>query len=282
MNEKISAARLSIFSNSSLIIIKIIAGIFSGSVSIIAEAIHSMMDLLASVIAFFSVKISDNPPDREHPYGHGKFENLSGTIEAILIFIAAGWIIYEAVTKIINLKDVHSPGIGVLVMAISSIINIIVSMRLYRVAKKTGSLALEADALHLKVDVYTSAGVAIGLLIIWITKIPLLDPIVAILVAIIILKESIELLIKSFMPLLDVSFSEKEIEKLKDIINKYNLKYHKLRTRKAGNYHFIDLHLLFPDNPPLKKAHDISESMKIDIRNEFPQTDVTIHLEPDE
>jgi cation diffusion facilitator family transporter len=282
MNEKASVARLSILSNISLIFIKIFAGIFSGSVSIIAEAIHSTMDLLASIIAFFSVKISDNPPDKEHPYGHGKFENLSGTIEALLIFIAAGWIIFEAVHKIINLKEVHSPGIGVIVMAISSIVNILVSMKLYKVAKKTGSLALEADALHLKVDVYTSAGVAIGLLIIWITKIPMLDPIVAIFVALVILKESVELLIKSFMPMLDVSFSQNEIENLKKIIDKFDLKYHKLRTRKAGNYRFIDLHLLFPGDPTLKNAHDISENLKASIRNDFPYTDVTIHLEPDE
>jgi cation diffusion facilitator family transporter len=282
MNEKVSVARLSILSNTVLIIIKVFAGIFSGSVSIVAESIHSTMDLLASIIAFFSVKISDNPPDKEHPYGHGKFENLSGTIEAILIFIAAGWIIFEAVRKILVQQEVHSPGIGAIVMVVSSVINILVSMKLYRVAKKTGSLALEADALHLKVDVYTSAGVAIGLIILWVTKVPILDPVIAIVVALVILKESVELLIKSFTPMLDVGFNQKEMEKLNHIISSYNLKYHKLRTRKAGNYKFVDLHLLFPGDPSLKNAHDISENLKSDIRAEFPQSDVTIHLEPDE
>jgi cation diffusion facilitator family transporter len=178
MNEKIRTARLSIFSNCTLIVMKLLAGIFSGSVSIISEAIHSGMDLLASVIAFLSVKMSDTPPDKEHPYGHGKVENISGVIEAVLIFIAAGWIIYEAIHKIILPAPIENIEIGAAVMAVSGFINFLVSRRLYKVAKKTDSIALEADALHLKTDVYTSVGVAAGLLLIWITGWKFLDPIV--------------------------------------------------------------------------------------------------------
>ncbi|HYW95165.1 MAG TPA: cation diffusion facilitator family transporter, partial [Bacteroidales bacterium] len=169
MDIKARVASLSVLSNSVLIAMKVTAGTLSGSVSIISEAIHSSMDLVAAIIAFFSVRASGKPPDKEHPYGHGKYENISGVIEAGLIFIAAGWIIYEAVKKLSGEQYVESLGIGSLVMLISAGVNAIVSSRLYNVAKKTDSIALEADALHLKTDVYTSLGVAGGLMLIWIT-----------------------------------------------------------------------------------------------------------------
>ncbi|HEX3007492.1 MAG TPA: cation diffusion facilitator family transporter, partial [Bacteroidales bacterium] len=171
MNKKTKIARLSVASNTALIAMKVIAGIWSGSVSIISEAIHSLMDLIAAVIAYFSVKVSDNPPDEEHPYGHGKFENVSGVIEAFLILVAAIWIIYEAVHKIIKPTEVDSLGVGVgaVVMIVSGCINFLVSRQLYKVAKETESIALEADALHLKTDVYTSLGVGVGLFLMWLT-----------------------------------------------------------------------------------------------------------------
>ena len=135
MNKKIRVASLSILSNSILIVMKLIIGLISGSVSIISEAIHSFMDLLASLVAFFSVRISDTPADERHPYGHGKFENISGVVEALLIFIAAFWIIFEAVKKIMHPEPVEKIGLGFAVMIISALVNIFVSRRLYRVAK---------------------------------------------------------------------------------------------------------------------------------------------------
>jgi len=184
MNAKVSIARLSILSNSFLIVLKLAVGFISGSVSIISEAIHSSMDLIAAVIAFFSVKVSDTPPDSRHPYGHGKVENISGVIEALLIFIAAIWIIIEGVKKLLsNDIKLESIGIGSAVMLVSAVLNAFVSGRLYKVARETKSVALEADALHLKTDVYTSLGVAVGLGLIMLTGINWLDPVVAILVA---------------------------------------------------------------------------------------------------
>jgi cation diffusion facilitator family transporter len=138
MNAKVKIARLSVLSNSILIIIKLIVGFISGSVSILSEAIHSSMDLIAAVIAFFSVKVSDTPPDSRHPYGHGKVENISGVIEAILIFIAAALIIFEAVRKLLGEAIVLDKiWIGSLVMIISAGINAYVSHRLYKVARET-------------------------------------------------------------------------------------------------------------------------------------------------
>lgn len=195
---KTRTARLSVISNSLLIVMKLAAGIISGSVSIISEAIHSSLDLVAAIIAFFAVKISGTPADERHPFGHGKVENVSGVIEALLIFAASAWIIYEAIDRFVHPGETGALGLGVLVMAVSAVVNIIVSRHLYKVARQTDSVALEADALHLKTDVITSAGVALGLVLIWLTDWHVLDPIIALVVAVIIIYESWMLLRKAF------------------------------------------------------------------------------------
>ena len=282
MNNKIKVARLSIYSNTILILMKLVVGLMSGSVSIISEAIHSTMDLLAAIIAFFSVKASSKPADEEHPYGHGKYENVSGVIEAVLIFVAAIWIIVEGIRKLIHPEHVESIGIGFVVMFISAFVNYMVSKKLYRVAKEEDSIALEADALHLKADVYTSLGVGGGLLLIWITGLNFLDPVVAILVAIFILKEAFELLMSAFSPLLDVKLSEAEIEIITEVINEHNsvyCDYHNLRTRKSGMTKYIDLHLVFPDNMTVKEAHDLCDIIEEDIERLLKNTEVLIHIE---
>ena len=143
-------------SNTFLIVLKIVAGLVSGSVSILSEAIHSSMDLVASIIALFSVSVSSKPADKNHPYGHGKIENISGVIEGLLIFIAALLIIKEAIHKILNPTEISEVPIAIIVMCISALSNFLVSRQLYKVAKAEDSIALEADALHLKTDVYTS------------------------------------------------------------------------------------------------------------------------------
>ena len=282
MNKKVSVARLSILSNSGLIIMKIVVGLFSGSVSIISEAIHSFMDLLASLVAFFSVRISDTPADERHPYGHGKFENISGVIEALLIFVAAFWIIYEAVKKIIEPTKVEQIGFGVVVMLISAVVNILVSRKLYRVAKETDSVALEADALHLKTDVYTSFGVASGLLLMWFSGIHLFDPIIAIFVALLILKESFELFSKAYAPLLDLALPAHDVSHIAAIIQKHctnDMSFHNLRTRKAGNYKYIDFHLNLDPNITVREAHKICDQIEENINSEFDHSEVTIHVE---
>lgn len=281
MNPKVKVARLSIISNSFLIILKVAAGIMSGSVSIISEAIHSAMDLMAAIIAFFSVRVSDNPPDSRHPYGHGKVENISGVIEAILIFIAAIWIIVEAVKKITEgSHELESIGIGSLVMLVSAVVNTIVSRRLYKVARETHSVALEADALHLKTDVYTSLGVSAGLGLILLTGIYWFDPIVAILVALLIIRESYSLLRRAFNPLLDEAWSENEVDELKTVLKEMNVPYHELRTRIAGNYRFLDLHLELPKDQSVESAHNYCDMIEEKLNSRFLNLNVTIHVEP--
>jgi cation diffusion facilitator family transporter len=281
MNAKVSIARLSIISNTLLIIMKLAAGLISGSVSIISETIHSSMDLVAAIIAFFSVRVSDNPPDSRHPYGHGKIENISGVIEAILIFIAAIWIIIEAIKKLLGGKiELESIVLGSAVMIVSAVVNAVVSKKLYKVARETNSVALEADAFHLKTDVYTSLGVATGLILILITRINWLDPLIAILVALFIIKESYQLLRRAFTPLLDTAWGEDEIHELEKTLNRMDVNYHNLRTRLAGNYRFIDIHIQLPEDVSVGNAHKYCDKIENELTGNYENLTVTIHVEP--
>lgn len=281
MNAKTSIARLSVASNSLLIVMKLAVGIISGSVSIISEAIHSSMDLVAAVIAFFAVRVSDTPPDSKHPYGHGKVENISGVIEGVLIFVAALMIIVEAIKKLIGEPyELESIWIGSLVMLVSAVVNTIVSRKLYKVARETNSVALEADALHLKTDVFTSLGVAIGLGLIILTGIKWLDPVVAILVAFFIIKESHNLISRAFSPLLDTAWGDPEIEDLERRLNEMKVSYHDLRTRVAGNYRFVDIHIEIPETESVGNAHNYCDMIEDELKNTYSNLTVTIHVEP--
>ncbi|MCF8379449.1 MAG: cation diffusion facilitator family transporter [Bacteroidales bacterium] len=283
MNIKIKTARLSIFSNVFLITIKLIAGFVGGSVSILSEAIHSMMDLIAAVIAYFSVKVSSQPPDKEHPYDHGKFENISGVVEGMLILVAAAWIIYEAVLKLIHPAEIAYLYLGMIVMLFSAAVNIYVSKRLYKVAKETDSIALEADALHLKTDVYTSLGVAGGIFLIWVTGIHILDPIIAIIVALFITFEAFKLIKNAYLPLLDTSLPADDLKQIQDIISNHTtpqITYHRFRTRKSGSHKYVDFHLEVPQEMSVKEAHALCDRIEIDLRNNIERLDINIHIEP--
>jgi len=277
---KTRTARLSVLSNSLLIILKVVVGAVTGSVSILSEAIHSSIDLIAAVIAFFAVKVSGNPADDRHPFGHGKVENVSGVIEALLIFAASAWIIYEAIGRFLHPGETEALGLGVLVMAISAVVNIFVSRRLYKVAKLTDSVALEADALHLKTDVITSAGVALGLGLIWLTGWHVLDPIIALLVAVIIIYESWMLLRKAFSPLLDTALSQGEMTKLTSILEEMEVQYHDLRTRAAGHQRFVEFHLDVPAHETIETIHRQCDLIEARLEHEFRDISVIIHPEP--
>jgi len=277
---KKKTARLSVMSNTLLIILKLTVGLITNSVSILSEAIHSSLDLVAAIIAFFAVKVSGNPADERHPFGHGKVENVSGVIEAMLIFAASAWIITEAVKKFIHPEEPGVLGLGILVMAISAVVNTFVSRRLYKVARETDSVALEADALHLKTDVITSAGVAIGLALMWITGWHILDPIIAMLVAMLIIFESWMLLRKAFSPLLDTALTPKELEKLEGILGEMEVKYHGLRTRAAGHQRFVEFHLDVPAYETIETIHRQCDLIEGRLESEFRDISVVIHPEP--
>jgi cation diffusion facilitator family transporter len=199
----------------------------------------------------------------------------------MLIFVAAGWIIFEAVKKLMEgSSGLESVGIGTAVMVIAAIVNIIVSRRLYKVARETNSVALEADALHLKTDVYTSLGVAAGLILILLTGKQWLDPIVAILVALFIIRESFNLMKRAFFPLLDEAWREDEINQLEKKLGELDVNYHELRTRIAGNYRFIDLHIEIPENVSVGDAHRYCDRIEDELKNEYQNLNITIHVEP--
>ncbi|MCF6170360.1 MAG: cation diffusion facilitator family transporter [Bacteroidales bacterium] len=286
-NNKSRAARLSIWSNSFLIVLNTLVGLFSGSVSILSEAIHTFIDLLASVMAYFSVKISETPADEGHPYGHGKFENVSGVVEALLIFVASAWIIFHSVSRLLEGNDNIGHlglGLGFVVMLLSAGINLIVSRKIYKVAKETDSVALKADALHLSTHVYTSAGVGISLLVIYFTGWHFLDPVAAIVVASYILKEAFEILIEAYRPLTDKALPAEELHIINKVIQKHipgpGMGYHMLRTRKAGSGREVDFHLEVPGNMTVSDSHDLCDRIEEEINEKLPAIKVTIHVEP--
>lgn len=282
-NKKVKVAQLSVLSNTLLVLFKLVVGIAINSVSVISEAIHSGLDLLAALLALFAVRQSGKPPDEQHQYGHGKIENISGVIEAILIFIAAIWIIREAVHKLLVGARVETPVWGLIVMGFSGIVNYIISTVLMKTAKATDSVALEADAWHLRTDVYTSLGVAVGLLLLLLTGYQLLDPLIAIGVALLIIKASFDLTIKAFFPLLDTSLPSDEEETIKQIIDDYGTQYisfHKLRTRKAGSERHIDLHLVVPETRSIAISHELCDDIEKAVKDRFPGSHVLIHVEP--
>jgi len=279
---KAKAAAVSVASNSLLILLKVVAGLLTGSISLIAEAIHSMMDLVAAIIAFISVQISDRPADERHPFGHGKVENISGVVEAVLIFIAAGIIIYEAVKRLITGATLELVEIGIGVMAVSIVVNILVSRYLLKVSRATDSLALEADARHLTTDVITMAGVLVGLTIVRLTGLNIFDPITAILVALLIVKTAYAITKKSFGGLVDVKLPDGEESVIKSCILEHSgnvVAFHELRTRKAGSQRYIDLHLVMPRNARVEEAHRMCDHLERDIESRLPNTNVTIHVE---
>lgn len=277
------AAGLSVLSNTLLILLKVVAGILSGSISIIAEAIHSGLDLVAAGIAFFSLRIAGRPADREHPFGHGKVENISGTIEAGLIFVAAAFILYEAIKRIIEGAVIEYVSVGIGVMAVSVVVNILVSRHLLRIARETDSIALEADARHLSTDVYTSLGVLGGLIVVRITGLNILDPIIALGVALFILKTAYDVMKRAFPPLIDVRLPEDEETLIASCISEHYgelVGFHELRTRKAGSERFIDLHLVMAKNASVEEAHRLCDHLEEDIKSKLLNATVTIHVEP--
>jgi cation diffusion facilitator family transporter len=287
---KVRVAILSVASNTVLVVMKLVIGLMIGAVSILSEAIHSGVDLLAAVIALFSVKTSGVPADSSHPFGHGKIENISGTVEALLIFAAAIWIIFEAAGKLMHPEPMEAVGWGVGVMLISAVVNIAVSERLFKIGRETDSVALQADAWHLRTDVFTSAGVMVSLALIWVGQrsfpgvdLQWLDPVAAIAVALLIMKAAYDLTKQSAKDLLDVRLPQAEVEWIRAAILDHRSVvrgFHDLKTRKAGNFRFVEFHLKVDPDMSVMESHDITIIVKKKISAQFPGTTVTVHVEP--
>ena len=282
---KKTAAGLSIGSNVILSLLKIAIGVLSGSISIISEAIHSVSDLFASCLTYFSVIKSSQPADKDHPFGHGKYEDMSGFIEGLLIVLAALYIIYEASKKIIlGIHMQPENNLGIFVMALAVVMNFIVSSILFKVAKKTNSISLYADGEHLRTDIYSSLGVLLGLILIKATGHSVLDPIIAILVAVLIYRTGYNLSKRAWMNLLDHSLPNEDIEKIENIIKNFQgsviLKDGSIKARQVGPSKDISIILCFPENTSICECHKICDEIEKQINAAYENCSISIHSEP--
>jgi cation diffusion facilitator family transporter len=280
------AAAISILSNTLLIALKVAAGIVTGSIAILTEAAHSAIDLVASVIAFFSVRKAEQPADASHPYGHDKVENVAAGIEGMLILVGAGVIVFESVRRLAQGAEVESLGFGIAVIGFSAVANLAVSTYLYRQAHITESPALEGDAAHLRTDAFTSIGVLVGLVLVELTGATWLDPAAALIVAGAIVFAGVRILNRTSRVLVDEALPEEEMNAVREIVAGYGapelIGFHKLRARRAGSRRYVDLHLQFRDGTSLRRAHEISHELQRLIALRLRGADVLIHLEPQE
>jgi cation diffusion facilitator family transporter len=289
-NRKSRAALISVISNTLLVVTKLAVGFLIGSVSVISEAIHSGVDLVAATIALYSVRTSSKPADKGHSFGHGKIENISGTVEALLIFLAAGWIIYEAFQKFIHPEPLEEPVLGVGIMLASTATNIFISRMLFQVGRETDSIALLADAWHLRTDVYTSLGVMSGLALIWSGhrffpeyNLSWVDPACAIAVALLIIKAAYELTVQSTRDLLDASLPDEEerwIRSLLECRSNDIRGYHAFRTRKAAHFRYIEFHIQVDPQMTVAISHLLTQELCQAIKDKMPHATITIHVEP--
>jgi len=283
LSTKQNAAKLSILSIILLIAMKAVASIITGSIGIMADAVHSVIDLSGAVIGFIGIRIADKPPDERHAFGHGKAENIAGVIIAGLIFIAAGTIVYEAVKRLMVGGTVELVTVGIYVTAAAIVINVIISWYILRVARSTDSIALEATGHDMLADVLSSCAVLVGLILIRLTGLVILDPVVALLVTIIIARTAYLTMRKSFGGLIDVRLPKAEEDEIVSSIMEHSgqvVGFHELRTRKAGSQRFIEFHLVVPKDTSVEEVHQLCDHLEQDIENRLHNTSVTIHVEP--
>jgi cation diffusion facilitator family transporter len=283
---KSGAAGLSIASNSVLIALKLAAGAITGSIAIITEAIHSLIDLVASVIAFISVRKADEPADADHPYGHEKSENLAAAVEGVLVLAAGVAVAVEAIRRLASgAPAIDHIGLAVGVMAASAVVNLLVSLRLRRVARRTGSPAIEGDAAHLAADVWTSAGAAVGLALVAVTGWEPLDAIVALAVAGYVAAVGARLVWRAAHVLLDGSLPEGDMRVIEQVLAGFRdegVSFHAVRGRRAGSKRLIDFHMVVPPETTVRRGHAMTGRVKRDLVAALPGTEVLIHLEDHE
>jgi cation diffusion facilitator family transporter len=283
---KTRAAGVSIASNAVLISLKALAALVTGSVAILSDAVQSSIDFVASVITFLSVRRADEPADANHRYGHEKIEDLSAGIEALLLLLGAAVIAFQALRRLIAGGHVAEVGIGVVVIGLAAAANMVVSTYLARVARSTGSPALEADGAHLRTDALVSFGVLGSLVAVKLTGAQWIDPVVGLLVAATITITGVRILVGSGRRLVDETLPDDELSALREVVEGFLgddvVGYHDLRARHAGSHHQVDLHLQFADGTSLEDAHRVSHRLQDAIEARLPHSTVLVHLEPED
>jgi len=266
-----------------LIAAKVVVAFLTDSISITAQATDSFLDLFSIALVFAAVRVAGRPADEEHPFGHGKFEGIAAALEAVFILTAAFFIVYSAVQRIIGGEVLKQTQPGIIVMAVSMISSFLVSRHLKRVAQKSGSIALDALAKNITTDIFSTFGVLAGLAIVWATNVKILDPIVAMIMAVFILRAVWDVVRRAYQDLVDVRLPADEQNALIAIINEHKNKFagfHAVRSRRAGTQRFIDLHLVMRRDVSLEDAHNMCDHLEQDIKGRLPNASVVIHVEP--
>lgn len=280
------AALLSVGSNSALIAVKLAAGLITGSVAVLTEALHSSIDLIASGVAYVSIRKADVPADADHRYGHEKIENMGAAGEGVLILVGSAIIAYEAIQHLVQGSTVHQVGLGIVVVACSMVVNLVVSGTLDRRARTTESPALAGDAAHLRTDALTSAGVLVALALVGLTGKSWIDPAVALAVAVVIVGTGLRILSRSSRVLVDEGLPHEELEVIRTEVMGFGPRgvagFHKLRTRRAGPRRYVDLHVQFRSGTTLEVAHQTAHELQNAITARLRRADVLIHLEPED
>jgi len=282
--EKRNAAIIAVLGGLAIFMIKIVAYILSDSVALLSDALESIVNIAASLLMFYSVYISGKPADEKHKYGHQKVENISSLVEGFLILVAAIFIIHTALERIFKPVILKEIDLALIVSLAATALNGLLSVFLGRIATERGSMALEGDSKHLMSDVITSLGVAGGL---WIGKEmgwSYMDPLMALLVSVLIVRMGLKLVLKSAQGLMDDSAPKAE-EKIKAILERHSSRYvdfHDLKTRRSGDQVFAELHLSVDAAMTVEEAHDFTDHLEEDLRNELSEVKITIHVEPSE
>lgn len=263
--------------------IKTSAWLITGSVGLLSDAIESLVNLAAAIMALIALTVAEQPPDEHHKYGHSKAEYFSSAIEGALILVASLFIIYTAVPRLFNPQPLEQVGIGVAISIVASLINFGVARVLMNAGKKHRSITLEADAQHLLTDVWTSVGIIVAVALVALTSWYLFDPIIAILVAINILWTGVRLVRRSAAGLMDSALDDEDLAKIDRVLEPYRkqgIGFHALRTRKAGTRSFVSMHVLAPSSWSIKRGHDLVEKIEADVRGALDGIVVFTHLEP--
>jgi cation diffusion facilitator family transporter len=279
------AAALSFTSNFTLMVLKFVVGIMTGSIAVLSDAIDSAEDSVASVFAFVSIRLASQPADEGHPYGHGKAEAIAAAGQALLIAGGGGYIIYSSLRRLVD-RDVEIDTLpGMVALSVTAAVNVGVALYVGRAARITGSVALKADTRHLWTNVAQAIAVVVALALVALTDNVVFDPIVALLLAAYLLWTANRVFFSGLGEIMDVRLPEAEERLIEQCLRNQGdavRGYHNLRTRKAGRQRYVDLHLIVDPRATVEAAHDVSEALEAEICACLPGAVVTVHLEPDE
>jgi cation diffusion facilitator family transporter len=283
--EKARAARIALLGGLLVFALKLLGAWLTQSVGVLSDALESMVNVVAAGVTAWAVAVAARPPDDEHPYGHDKAEYLSSTLEALLIGVAGALIISEAWQRLANPQALEWSWPGVLVISLASALNWWLGHYLVRSGKQLRSQALESDGKHVLSDVITSLGVLIGTALAMYSRVPWLDPVMALLVALFLIVLAVRLLRENIQGLMDTALEPADLQCINDVLQNHRdlyLEFHDLRTRSSGSKQFVDFHLILPSNLSVQEAHARCDTIEEAMLQVLPNANITIHVEPED